>query len=68
LLFALQKNWFGGWVKSDGQEYSGFDGLKDQLGARFELVTTEDMPFLIRETERKYQWTVAHASVWRRRQ
>ena len=25
------------------------------------------MPMLMRDTERKFQWTVSHASVWRRR-
>jgi len=51
----------------NGKEYSGFDGLRDQLDSSFELVDTEDMPFLIRESVRKFQWTVAQASVWRRR-
>ena len=40
--------------------------LKKILAPHFELVEDHNMPFLIRETVRKYQWTVAHATVWRR--
>ena len=50
-----------------GREVTGFDGLKRLLAATFDLVAQEDLPFLIRETERKHQWTVAHATVWRRK-
>jgi putative 4-mercaptohistidine N1-methyltranferase len=30
------------------------------------LVTTKDLPFLIREHARKFQWSVAQASVWKK--
>ena len=33
----------------------------------FDLVHEENMPFVIRETRRKHQFTVAHATVWRRK-
>jgi hypothetical protein len=33
----------------------------------FNLVTTKDLPFLIREHARKFQWSVAQASIWQRR-
>ncbi len=57
----------GGYVASDGKEISAFEGLKRHLGEFFDLVTDENMPFFIRETARKNQWTVAHATVWRRK-
>lgn len=62
---CLQNLWIGGYVK-DGVEVRGFDALKQILAPHFELVEAVDMPFLIRETVRKYQWTAAHATVWRR--
>ncbi len=40
--------------------------LEDHLGDAFRRTKTRDMPFLIRETARKFQWTVAQASVWER--
>jgi putative 4-mercaptohistidine N1-methyltranferase len=42
------------------------DWLKDSLSGDFELVSTCDEPFLIRETARKFQWTRSLVSVWRR--
>lgn len=43
------------------------DWLKDSLATDFELVSTCDEPFLIRETARKFQWTRSMVSVWRQR-
>lgn len=44
-----------------------FAWLRGQLDGAFELVAEHDEPFLIRETARKFQWTVAMLTVWRRR-
>jgi putative 4-mercaptohistidine N1-methyltranferase len=43
---------------------STFDWLKQQLEPHFALQERRDMPFLIRETARKYQWTVALGTRW----
>ncbi len=43
------------------------DWLKAQLSEHFELEQERDMPFLIREHARKYQWSVAWGTRWRRR-
>lgn len=43
------------------------DGLHRRLDAHFSLRHTLDLPFLIREHARKFQWTVAQASVWIRK-
>lgn len=42
------------------------DYLRDQLGASFRLERQVDLPMLIRETRRKYQWTMVLGSRWRR--
>lgn len=42
------------------------DWLRTSLAPDLELQRVANMPFLIRETARKFQWTVAEASVWRR--
>ncbi len=41
--------------------------LKKQLAPAFEFQETLDLPFLIREHRRKFQWSVAEASLWQRR-
>lgn len=43
------------------------DWLKALLAEHFELQAEVDMPFLIREHARKYQWSVAWGSRWVRR-
>ena len=43
------------------------DWLKSSLDASFSLVAHHDEPFLIRETARKFQWTRAQLSYWKRR-
>ncbi|MEI8037596.1 MAG: putative 4-mercaptohistidine N1-methyltransferase [Verrucomicrobiota bacterium] len=43
-----------------------FDWLQAELGPAFLLVRQAEEPFLIRETARKFQWTSALVSVWRR--
>ena len=65
-LLYLQSKWIGGYTKN-GRDVRGIDSLQHILGPQFELVEKQDMPFLIRETVRKHQWTVAHATVWKRK-
>lgn len=64
--YTPRDNWLGGTV-SAGRPHKTLDGLKSNLSADFDLVRTIDLPFLIREHIRKYQWSVAQASVWRRK-
>jgi putative 4-mercaptohistidine N1-methyltranferase len=45
---------------------STFDWLQARLSDSFTLLQSQEMPFLIREHRRKFQWTVAQASVWER--
>ena len=40
--------------------------LKGELEAHFELLEEHDEPFLIRESARKFQWTVSLLTKWRR--
>jgi putative 4-mercaptohistidine N1-methyltranferase len=49
----------------------GGDGTLAALGKKlapdFSLHRTLDLPFVIRDHRRKYQWSVAEASIWQRR-
>ena len=64
--FTPRENWLGGYERN-GSEVTTLDGLTESLEEAFELVRTRDLPFLIREHARKFQWSVAQASIWRRR-
>ncbi len=64
--FTPRERWLGGHVR-DGATVRGADGLRAALAGSFELVREADLPFVIREHARKFQWSMAHATVWRRR-
>lgn len=51
---------------SNWPEGSTLGFLKQHLEGPFVLRRVFDMPFLIREHARKFQWTVAQASLWER--
>lgn len=64
--FTPKEVWLGG-VTRDGREVRSIDGLHALLDDEFELVDERDMPLVIREHARKFQYIVAHATAWRRR-
>jgi putative 4-mercaptohistidine N1-methyltranferase len=53
------------WLDSAGR--GTLATLKEVLADDFEFQRAMDLPFLIREHRRKYQWSIAEASIWRRR-
>lgn len=51
----------------EGRPMPGEAWIADRLSEGFTLEHAEDLPFLIREHQRKFQWTIAHGMRWRRR-
>ncbi len=65
--FTQRDNWLGGFKANTGENYTTLDGLRDALAPEFEQVgEPTDVPFVIRETRRKYQHTLAELSVWKK--
>lgn len=64
--YTPKQNWLGGYIK-DNKEVSTLDTLKENLSSNFELVDTLDVPFVIKETARKYQHTISQMSIWKRK-
>jgi len=65
--FTEPENWIGGY-KRDGENFTTLDGLKELLSPHFDLVDEpRDVPFVIRETARKFQHSIAQMSVWHKR-
>jgi len=61
-----KEHWIGGF-KKDGENYTTLDGLKDQLGGHFKLVgEPRKVPFVIRETQHKFQHTLSELTIWER--
>ncbi|KAL3872832.1 hypothetical protein ACJMK2_036027 [Sinanodonta woodiana] len=65
--FTEKSKWIGGYYDKENMPVSGFRTLQKKLGPDFDLIEEKNMPFFIRETARKNQWTVAHATVWKRK-
>ena len=57
----------GGYRDWSGKEIYTFDALKNILGVQFDLIDAIDIPFVIRETARKFQHTISQMSVWKKR-
>jgi 5-histidylcysteine sulfoxide synthase/putative 4-mercaptohistidine N1-methyltranferase len=64
--YTPKEKWLGG-RREHGEPLSTFAGLTRQLEVTFDLVHRQDVPFVIRETARKHQHSVAELTVWRRR-
>lgn len=61
-----KEEWIGGF-KKDGENYSTLDGLKDHLASHFTLVgDAQKVPFVIRETQHKFQHTLSELTIWQR--
>ena len=61
-----KEKWIGGY-KRDGENVTTLDGLKEILGKEFRLIDTKDVPFVIQETARKHQYTIAQMSIWEKK-
>lgn len=65
--FTPKENWLGG-IRENGEALTTCQALQRLLAADFEeIAAPQDVPFVIRETARKYQHTVAQLTVWRKR-
>ena len=61
-----REEWVGGF-KKDGENFTTLDGLKAMLGAHFRLLREPvSVPFVIRETKRKFQHTLSEVTLWER--
>ena len=64
--YTPKENWLGGYIK-DNKEVKTLQTLKENLLVDFELLETIDVPFVIKETSRKYQHTISQMSIWKKR-
>lgn len=64
--YTPREHWLGGYER-DGKPVRGPEALREVLESDFEFVREVNLPFLIREHARKYQWSVSWAGTWRRR-
>ncbi|WP_018410809.1 5-histidylcysteine sulfoxide synthase [Methyloversatilis thermotolerans] len=59
-----REDWLGGF-KKDGESWTTLDGLREALAPGFRLLgAARDVPFVIRETRRKFQHTLSEVTIW----
>ncbi|MCF6178486.1 MAG: putative 4-mercaptohistidine N1-methyltransferase, partial [Geopsychrobacter sp.] len=64
--FTKKENWIGG-LRRSGEPVTTLQGLQEQLGPHFHMLgEPQDLPFVIRETARKFQHTVSQLSIWQK--
>ncbi|MDG2167079.1 MAG: putative 4-mercaptohistidine N1-methyltransferase [Opitutales bacterium] len=64
--YTPKSNWLGGFER-EGSAVRTLDGLEAALESHFVKVKEVDLPFLIREHARKFQWSVAQGTIWIRK-
>ena len=64
--YTPKENWLGGYDHDNGSVRT-VDGLVESLSNHFVKVREMDLPFLIREHARKFQWSVAQGTIWIRK-
>jgi len=63
--FTPRENWIGGFKADTGENFTTLEGLTNLLAPEFELLDEPvDIPFVIRETSRKFQHSFSQLSVW----
>lgn len=67
--FTPRKKWLGGFHDpASGEPVHSKDSLKDIMdGLGFEKIHEEQVPLVIREHQRKYQYIISEASGWRKK-
>lgn len=63
--YTARDEWLGGTVGE--QASSSSHAVEAVLSEHFALEERAQMPFLIREHERKFAWAVSECTVWRRK-
>ncbi len=64
--YTARDDWLGGFIRA-GQAVRTLETLKKILLPDFELASLRNLPFVIREHARKFQFSIAEASVWVRK-
>jgi len=64
--FTPRHNWLGGTYRN-GKPQQPLAAIKRIMEKSFDFIKCEEFPFLFREHQRKYQWVVSQASLWRKK-
>lgn len=65
--YTKKSEWLGGFTDKNGKPVVSKDEVRKALAGGFDFVNEKNMPFLIREHQRKYQIGCSHCMVFRRK-
>ncbi len=65
--FTEKEKWIGGYIKDEKPFYSS-EYIKTLLATNFDFLSeTQDIPFILKETSRKYQYILPYIGVWKKK-
>ncbi|MEJ2417264.1 MAG: 5-histidylcysteine sulfoxide synthase [Exilibacterium sp.] len=65
--FTKREHWLGGFKAATGESFTTLYGLRETLAPEFTLIDEPiDIPFVIRETKRKFQHSIAEMTIWKK--
>lgn len=65
--YTERKEWLGGYKDENGETLSSTQALEQALGTQFARIgSAQDIPFVIRETKRKFQHTLSEFNVFQK--
>ena len=66
--YTPRDKWLGGFKNAMGESFSSLEGIAEALAPEFALLDSAmDVPFVIRETSRKFQYGVSQLTIWENR-
>jgi hypothetical protein len=65
--YTPKEKWIGGYYDTHGQPVDSHKALEAMLSSSFKLTQRFNIPFLIREHARKYQWGISDVTVWHKK-
>ena len=66
--FTPRDKWLGGFKSLTGETYRTLDGIAEHLSDNFQMLgAPRDVPFVLRETSRNFQYSVSELTIWKKR-
>ena len=65
--YTPRERWLGGFKAETGETFTTLEGITNALSPNFEILGEPiDVPFVIRETRRKFQYGVSELTIWKK--
>ncbi len=63
--YTPREKWLGGFKAATGESFTAIEGIEKVLSPEFKMLDQPvDIPFVIRETKRKFQYVVSELTFW----